>query len=82
MCFKPFGRMVEVSQGEAFRRQAARAIETTVPLPARRGRILDRRGAVLADDRTVESVAVHYRWLEQPPDPRWLRSMVPIPRRA
>ncbi|MEN6406898.1 MAG: penicillin-binding transpeptidase domain-containing protein [Thermoguttaceae bacterium] len=73
-----FGRTVqlEVTQGPAFRRLAARPIEKKIALPAPRGRIVDRRGMVLACDRTVEAVAVHYRWLEQPPNPRWLRNMV------
>ncbi|MEN6365362.1 MAG: penicillin-binding transpeptidase domain-containing protein, partial [Thermoguttaceae bacterium] len=73
-----FGRTVqlEVTQGPAFRRVAASPIEKKIVLPAPRGRIVDRRGAVLACDRTFETVAVHYRWLEEPPNPRWLRNMV------
>lgn len=42
-------------------------------LPARNGRILGADGSVLADDVTQYDVLVHYRWLEQPPDPAWLR---------
>lgn len=42
-------------------------------LPARNGRILGADGSVLADDVTHYDVLVHYRWLEQPPDPTWLR---------
>uniref|UniRef100_A0A7C4LNB4 Penicillin-binding protein 2 n=1 Tax=Schlesneria paludicola TaxID=360056 RepID=A0A7C4LNB4_9PLAN len=42
-------------------------------LPARNGRILGSDGAVLADDVTSYDLLVHYRWLEEPPDPQWLR---------
>lgn len=66
---------LEVSQGDGFRQQALRPIERETVLPAPRGRILARDGTVLAADRTVAAVAVEYRWLQNPPDPRWLRSM-------
>jgi cell division protein FtsI/penicillin-binding protein 2 len=42
-------------------------------LPARHGRILAADGTVLADDLPTYSLAVHYRWMEDPIDPRWLR---------
>lgn len=42
-------------------------------LPARNGRILGTDGSVLADDVAHYDVLVHYRWLEQPADPTWLR---------
>lgn len=45
-------------------------------VPNRIGRILSRDGAVLADDVTRYSVAVHYRWLEQPFDRVWLQRQV------
>ena len=44
-------------------------------LPAARGRILARDGTVLACDETIRAVAVEYRWLQDPPDERWLRNM-------
>lgn len=48
--------------------------ETVVePIPARDGRILSADGLALAYDRTRFDVAVHYRWIEEPPDSRWLR---------
>ena len=47
-------------------------------LPAARGRILARDGTVLACDRTIHAVAVEYRWLQEPPDARWLRSDGPL----
>jgi penicillin-binding protein 2 len=63
---------LEVFYGEAYRRQAAKPIMRSAPLLAMRGRILARDGTVLAYDRQVASLAVHYRYLEEPPDPRWL----------
>jgi penicillin-binding protein 2 len=73
-----FARTVqlELTQGASFRAQALRPVEKETVLPAPRGRILARDGAVLAYDRTLEAVAVHYRWLEDPPDERWLRTTV------
>jgi penicillin-binding protein 2 len=72
-----FGRVVqlEITQGEGFRAIALRPIEKQTPLPAPRGRILARNGDVLAADRTIPSVAVEYRWLQDPPDAGWLRTM-------
>ncbi len=42
-------------------------------LPAREGRLLAADGTVLADDVLQYDLLVHYRRLEEPPDPRWLR---------
>jgi len=72
-----FGRVVqlEITQGAAFRAAAARPVERTVSLPGERGRILDRKGKVLACDRQSTALAVRYRWLQQPADPRWLDAM-------
>ena len=70
-----FGRMVqlEVSQGAAFRSEAGRPLIRKRSLPGVRGRILARDGTVLAYDKKILGVAVHYRYLEEPPDPDWLR---------
>ena len=70
-----FGRVVqlEVSQGAAFRAEAARPLVRRQSLPGVRGRILARNGTVLACDKKVLALAVHYRYLQQPADPRWLR---------
>jgi len=73
-----FGRVaqLEVMQGAAFRAEALRPIDKETVLPAARGRILARDGSVLACDETIRAVAVEYRWLQDPPDERWLRNMV------
>ncbi len=70
-----FGRAVqlEVTQGDAFRSEAARPLVRRHSVPGVRGRILARNGTVLACDKEVLALAVHYRWLEEPPNPRWLR---------
>jgi len=70
-----FGRAVqlELTQGTAFRAEAVRPIRRETSLPGVRGRILARDGTVLAEDRRVRSLAVAYRWLQQTPDPGWLR---------
>lgn len=63
---------LEIFYGDAYRRQAAEPIERSLPLAAKRGRIVARDGTVLAYDREVASLAVHYRYLEEPPNARWL----------
>jgi penicillin-binding protein 2 len=73
-----FGRTVqlELTEGAGFRAEALRPVEKETALPASRGRILARDGTVLAYDRTIAAVAVHYRWLQDPPDEWWLRTTV------
>ena len=51
-------------------------IERIEQIPRHTGRILSREGVVLAADRDVYHLAVHYRWLEEPVDPQWLREQV------
>ena len=65
---------LEISQGEDFREEALRPAEKTIILPAARGRIVARDGTTLACDRAIQAVAVQYRWLQNPPDARWLRA--------
>ena len=51
-----------------------RTTERLEPIPARNGRIVTADGQVLAYDEPQFAVAVHYRWLEEPPDAAWLKS--------
>ncbi|MHC4402312.1 MAG: penicillin-binding transpeptidase domain-containing protein [Planctomycetota bacterium] len=69
------GRVVqlEIGHGAAFRAEAARPLVRRESIPGVRGRILARDGTVLACDKQVLAVAVHYRWLEEPADASWLR---------
>jgi penicillin-binding protein 2 len=71
-----FGRVVqlELTGGAGFRAEALRPVEKETLLPAPRGRILARDGVPLACDQTTQAVAVQYRWLQDPPDARWLRA--------
>lgn len=50
-----------------------RTIEKREPIPSRDGRILTAEGHVLAEDVEIFSVQAHYRWLEEPVNPGWLK---------
>jgi penicillin-binding protein 2 len=67
---------LEVTQGAGFRAEALHSIAKESVLPAARGHILARDGTVLARDETIRAVSVEYRWLQDPPDRRWLRNVV------
>ena len=71
-----FARVItlEVTHGAAYRELASRPLLRVRSLPGPRGRILARDGTVLAQDMPVVALAVHYRYLEQPANDRWLRS--------
>jgi len=56
---------LEVSQGAAFREQAMKPLSRELRLPGSRGRILARDGTVLARDKVIQALAVHYRRLKQ-----------------
>jgi penicillin-binding protein 2 len=64
-------------QGNLCDRYAAefdRTSERFEPIPSHDGRILAADGEVLAEDREIFGLTVHYRWLEEPPHPAWLKS--------
>jgi len=67
--------VLEATGGEAFRLSTDRTRTITEPVAALRGRLLSRDGAVLACDETIASLAVDYRYLEDPPNEAWLRSL-------
>ena len=75
LCGVVFGRVVqlEINDGDTFRAEAAKPLERRPSLPGVRGRILARNGTLLAHDKKVLALAVQYRYLEDPPDARWLR---------
>lgn len=50
--------------------------ETTEEIHCRPGRILTSDGLAAADDVPGLQVQVHYRWIEEPPDARWLSQKV------
>lgn len=63
---------LEIFYGEAYRAAAAKPVRRVEPIPGARGRILARDGTVLVCDRQLSALAVEYRYLQQPPDERWL----------
>lgn len=67
---------LEFTSGQAYRDLASRPLESKLPVQAARGSILARDGTPLAADRPNQGLAVHYRYLEDPPDPQWLRRIV------
>jgi penicillin-binding protein 2 len=50
-----------------------RTTERIEPIPSHDGRIIAADGEILAEDQQVFSLKVHYRWLQDPPDPVWLK---------
>lgn len=66
------GRL-QVALPERFIERFERTTTTTERIAARNGRILGSDGRVLAADRRSFRLEVQYRWLEDPPDERWLR---------
>lgn len=69
-----FARVValECFYGSAYRREAAQPIKRVERTAGARGRLLARDGTVLAYDRQIAALAVHYRYLEDPPNANWL----------
>ncbi len=49
--------------------------ETFETIPASDGRIESIDGQVLAFDQPSYAIHVHYRWLEEPVDPAWLKAV-------
>ena len=76
-CAGIFARLValDLVHGEEYRGETARPTVKSRTIPAARGRILARDGTVLAADRPLISLAVAYRYLQEPPDPHWLRAI-------
>ncbi len=50
----------------------ATTTESMESIPSLDGRIYGNDGRVLAEDLERDNLRLHYRWLEDPPDPRWL----------
>ncbi|QDU36758.1 Penicillin-binding protein PbpB [Maioricimonas rarisocia] len=72
------GRLVHLQTRipEQFTEVWDRTYESFEPIPSRDGRILTADGQILAFDEPRFDVSVHYRWLEDPPDERWLKQTV------
>ena len=66
---------VQVRLSDRYAAEFERTFERFEPIASHDGRIIAPGGEILAEDREVFALTVHYRWLEEPPDPRWLRGM-------
>jgi penicillin-binding protein 2 len=69
------GRMVHVQAflTDDYVAELTKTREKFEPIPALTGRILSAEGIELARDVRIYNVTAHYRWLEMPPDEKWLR---------
>jgi penicillin-binding protein 2 len=65
---------VETQLADSFASEFNRQIERWEPIPSHDGRIIASDGEVLAEDQQLFGLKVHYRWLEDPPDPAWLKA--------
>jgi penicillin-binding protein 2 len=70
-----YGRLIalELKDGPDYRSQAEAPIVRRHSTAAVRGSILARDGTPLAYDQPTISLALQYRWLQEPADDRWLR---------
>jgi penicillin-binding protein 2 len=64
---------VQSSLGEDYLAEVERLVERIESIPSRDARILAADGTVLAADSELYALKVHYRWLEDPVDPEWLK---------
>jgi penicillin-binding protein 2 len=65
---------VQTQLSEEYAAEFDRTVERFEAIPSHDGRIIAADGEVLAEDQQVFGLKVHYRWLEQPPDPAWLKA--------
>lgn len=77
---------LQVGMSEDYQARFEQITASVESLPSRDARIVSADGQVLAHDVAYFQVAAHYRWLEEPPDPKWLqlkaRSRLPRSQRA
>jgi penicillin-binding protein 2 len=64
---------IQLRLADQFAEPFRRTNESVEPIPTRDGRILGADGRVIAEDVRRFTLTAHYRWLEDPPDERWLR---------
>ena len=65
---------VRTQLSEEYAVEFDRTVEQLEPIPSHDGRIIAAGGEVLAEDQQVFGLKVHYRWLEEPSDPAWLKA--------
>ncbi|QDT40540.1 Penicillin-binding protein A [Gimesia alba] len=64
---------IQMMNAEHFYSQFGRTTESFETIPSRDGRIVSLDGRVLAMDVERFDLQAHYRWLEEPPNKRWLK---------
>ena len=64
---------IQMMNAEHFYAQFGKTTESFETIPSRDGRIVSIDGRVLAMDVERFDLQVHYRWLEEPPNERWLK---------
>ena len=64
---------VQTTLTESYAVDFDRTYERTETIPSPDGRIISADGTVLAEDVLQIGLSVHYRWLEDPPNPLWLK---------
>jgi len=71
---------LQIVRGDEFRREAELSLQSTHPLPAMRGRILDRNARILAIDELSYDFCMEYRFLTA--EPKWARKQTGIIRKT
>jgi penicillin-binding protein 2 len=77
MALTIYGRLIalEWQDGADYRAAAAEPVRRTRSVAVPRGKIVARDGTVLGYDQPMVDLALSYRWLEEPVNPRWLRAL-------
>lgn len=61
---------LQIGLGKELRRRYEESIRSVQPLPGGRGKIIDRRGRILAVDKPCRDFCLDYRFLTR--DPKWI----------
>lgn len=67
---------LQFATADDYAREFSRLTERIEVIDCPDGRILTSDGQTAAEDVPGLQVQVHYRWIEEPPDPRWLKQKV------
>ncbi len=67
---------LQFDMAEVYAKEFSRLTERLEEIPCLTGRILTSDGQIAAEDVPGLQVQVHYRWIEEPPDPHWLKQKV------
>ena len=64
---------LQMEMASVYAKEFSRLNEQVEEIPCLDGRILTSDGQIAAEDVPSLEVQVHYRWIEDPPDPRWIK---------